>query len=156
MTGANLSEQVQWVVANETGNPPTRITMNTRIQSDLGVAGDDGEDLLVRFQKEFSVDMSSLRYDKHFEPEGVPLGYGLLACIAAFTSALFWWLIPIWLVLFYFRMQWPWSGDLPGEILVSDLVRSARLGRWDYPYDDRSKISAVCHLWERPTPPCAS
>lgn len=156
MTDEQVFERVKGLVADETGKALDKISMETRLQSDLGVAGDDGEDLLVRFQEEFSADMSRLRYDAHFEAEGVPLGCGLLACIAAFTSALFWWSIPVWLALFYFRMHWPWSGDLPGEIRISDLVRSAHLGRWDYPYDDHAKTSASRPLPANSEPPCAS
>lgn len=48
-----------------------KIKENSCILFDLGVAGDDGEDLIIAFSREFSVDISEFDCESHFGKEGI-------------------------------------------------------------------------------------
>lgn len=50
---------------------PTKIDLATRIESDLGLTGDDAIDFIQEFSKLFNVDSSSLNFEEYFIPEGV-------------------------------------------------------------------------------------
>src|SRR5215467_7297955 len=43
---------------------------NTDIEKDLGVAGDDAEEFMLNFQREFDVDLLNFRFDRYFGGEG--------------------------------------------------------------------------------------
>ncbi|WP_343745233.1 DUF1493 family protein [Chitinophaga sp.] len=45
------------------------ITMETSMENDLGITGDDGEDFIVEFSKKYSVDISNFYFTKYFYPE---------------------------------------------------------------------------------------
>ena len=45
------------------------ITMETSIENDLGVTGDDGEEFIVKFSKKYKVDISNFYFTKYFHPE---------------------------------------------------------------------------------------
>ncbi|UPK67368.1 DUF1493 family protein [Chitinophaga filiformis] len=51
------------------------ITMETSIENDLGITGDDGEDFIVEFSKMYSVDISNFYFTKYFysEPSMIPM-----------------------------------------------------------------------------------
>jgi hypothetical protein len=51
--------------------PPHKISLSSRINLDLGVAGDDGVELIQAFGKAFGVDVSTFPYMKHFGSEGI-------------------------------------------------------------------------------------
>ena len=132
MSNDDLFPLIRKLIFAEIGYPIERITLDTRLQADTGMAGDDGADFLDRFQREFTVDMASLRYDEHFEPEGIPLFVGFGFVFAAATSAFLPWLIPIWAGIGYFL--WQRARSRTAQIRVSDLLRSAELHRWSYDY----------------------
>lgn len=66
----SLFPRVSQFVADFTCVPPNKIGEETTLFGDLGVDGDDGVELLVRFGEEFDVDLSSVDLSKHFGPEG--------------------------------------------------------------------------------------
>lgn len=45
------------------------ITMETSIENDLGITGDDGEDLIMEFSKKYNVDIKNFYFEKYFYPE---------------------------------------------------------------------------------------
>lgn len=45
------------------------ITMETSIENDLGITGDDGEDFIVQFSKKYGIDISDFYFTKYFYPE---------------------------------------------------------------------------------------
>jgi acyl carrier protein len=49
------------------------ITMETSIENDLGVTGDDGEDLIIEFSKKYNVDINNFDFTKYFYPEPMTL-----------------------------------------------------------------------------------
>ena len=51
-------------------------SLDTKIVADLGMAGDDNWDMLIRFVKKFELNYNSFEYDKHFYSEGELFGSG--------------------------------------------------------------------------------
>jgi acyl carrier protein len=93
-------------VANELAVPATRVTPMTRLAEDLGVDGDDADDLIRRFSKEFAVDMSRFDFARFFGPE------------SAFNPlSLFW---PPW---------WRMRRRLK-TLTIADLIHVAESKRW--------------------------
>jgi hypothetical protein len=45
------------------------VTMETSIENDLGITGDDGEDFTVQFSNKYGVDISNFHFTKYFYPE---------------------------------------------------------------------------------------
>ncbi|MCF6405182.1 DUF1493 family protein [Chitinophaga filiformis] len=45
------------------------ITMETSIEGDLGITGDDGEDFIIQFSNRYSIDISNFYFTKYFHPE---------------------------------------------------------------------------------------
>ena len=138
MTSDEQFERIKQLIAEQQCYPIECITLQTRLQSDTGMAGDDGNEFLVRFQDELSVDLSTLRYYEHFGPEGVPFTAGLqLAAVFAvifISSSAVPWLIPVWAAALYFYFRHTSRIEHPGEIRVSDLLRSAEAHRWTFGY----------------------
>lgn len=132
MSEDDLLHRIGRLISEEIGYPFELITPDTRLQSDTGMAGDDGADFLDSFQGEFTVDMSSLRYSDHFEPEGIPLPIGLGFVFAVVTCVFVPWLIPLWAAHGYFLYRR--ARARTAEIRVADLLRSAELHRWSYDY----------------------
>jgi hypothetical protein len=127
-------ERIKWLIADQQGFPAERITLDTRLQADTGMAGDDGYNFLKRFEEEFAVDMDTLRYDEHFEPEGLSLAVGFAFALMVGTSCAWPWLIPAWALALYFYFRRSSRTEHPGEIRVSDVLRSAEAHHWTYDY----------------------
>ena len=77
MTNAPTFERIAQFVANQAGVPLDRVRPDTRVETDLGVTGDDAAELLEAYAQEFHVDLSALEFLRHFGPEGCLPGYGL-------------------------------------------------------------------------------
>jgi hypothetical protein len=70
-TGKSLMEQrIIEFVAAETGVRAEKISLSTSLFSDLGVAGDDGYDLIQNFARTFSVDITGVDSSLYFGGEG--------------------------------------------------------------------------------------
>src|SRR4051812_3600727 len=65
-----MDEEVIAFVAAQTKRPARKVTTRTTLFGDLGVDGDDSEDLVSAFTKHFGVEMQTYRGDRHFGPEG--------------------------------------------------------------------------------------
>lgn len=66
----SMQSEVIAFIAEFTGADPSMITLETLVNDDLGVDGDDGADLLLEFSSRFDVDISNI--DKlYFGPEGI-------------------------------------------------------------------------------------
>lgn len=48
-----------------------RLTLDTLIEKDLGITGDDAIDFMEEFAQEFDIDIISFNYSKYFGSEGV-------------------------------------------------------------------------------------
>ena len=128
-----LPDLVRRFVAEATGYPLDRVQMETRPSEDLGVDGDDAVELLEAFVERFGVDLSELRFDRHFAPEGLPFSAGLILSLGAVGLMLLWvwawWaaLLGAALVVVLWKRQAPNSYALR----VRHLVVAAEMGRWD-------------------------
>ena len=63
-----------------------QLTLDSRIEGDIGLTGMDAEELLINFSNYFSVDFSNFDFDEHFYPEG--LGLEEVVLLPIFTIAL--------------------------------------------------------------------
>jgi acyl carrier protein len=61
--------QVIGLVANQTGLPPAKIAPTSRLREDLGVDGDDAEELLEAIRDEFGVDFADFKLARFFACE---------------------------------------------------------------------------------------
>lgn len=112
-----LEESVIEFVAAFTGSKSERIHLHTTLYGDLGVAGDDGLDLIQAYGKEFQVDLAEFQSERHFGSEGVSL------------------LAPLGLLWMVLRLPF-WQKRTPEEesnlhaVRIRDLIAFARAGRW--------------------------
>jgi hypothetical protein len=70
-----LFEQVQRIIAGYAGIDPRKISMESDLRSDLGISGDDGDELFTALDAQLNVDWSGLDLGIHFGNEG--FGYPL-------------------------------------------------------------------------------
>jgi uncharacterized protein DUF1493 len=101
-----LTERVKLFVAKETRFPVRKMSLETRLQQDMGVDGDDAEELIFAFAVEFDVDMTGFQWARHFHSE-------------AFLSS---WLF----TLLHRELVEP--ADVP--VTVQDLVTAAETRKW--------------------------
>jgi hypothetical protein len=66
-----LDEEIFSLVAKAAGVPRPRLGLETDLYSDLGVTGDDAELLLVELARSQNVDLSAIRFDRHFTGEAL-------------------------------------------------------------------------------------
>ena len=113
----NLEESVIEFVAAFTGFAAERIHLHTTLYGDLGVAGDDGLDLIQAYGKQFEVDLTEFQSARHFGSEGV----SILAPLCL-----------LWMILSYPFRQKRASGAEPNlqAVRIRDLITFARAGRW--------------------------
>lgn len=113
----SLEESVIEFVAAFTGSKPERIHFHTTLYGDLGVAGDDGLELIQTYGKKFQVDLAEFEPVSHFGGEGV----GILAPLGL-----------LWRILrlpFRQKRTPEEEADLRA-VRICDLVACAHAGRW--------------------------
>lgn len=91
-------------LSNSVGVAPQKITIDTSLRDDLGVDGEDAEELMINYSNEFHVDLSNFVFKRHFSSEFQESFFDLFS--ALFCRSNF------------------------EPILVRDLIASAELGRW--------------------------
>jgi acyl carrier protein len=126
-----LEKRVRALVADMTGTRIERISLNTRISHDIGCDGDDAVELFEAFAKEFDVDLSGIKWERHFGPEGGnPFG-----CFFIVLVVLFGWsargnkIVSKWI-----------PGDAGEPVTIGDLVAAARAKRWVKTYSTLSDL----------------
>lgn len=67
-----LYDKILHFVSSETKTRKP-LSFETDIARDLGVDGDDAEEFMLNFQREFNVDLSNFRFDEYFGEEGFRL-----------------------------------------------------------------------------------
>jgi uncharacterized protein DUF1493 len=107
-----LYDRIVAFVSEHRSVHPERLTPETTLFGDLGTDGDDGDELLEDFAREFSVDMSGCDPSRYFGSEGLPPWF------------------PIYRIILAFREGSPEQKARLQSIRIADLVRSAELGRW--------------------------
>lgn len=83
---------------------PKKITMMTSLRDDLGIDGEDAEELMLAYSKKFNVNLSNFRFDRYFFNE-------YPSSILDFFCGLF-------------------CKSHLDTILVKDLIHFAELGYW--------------------------
>ena len=114
-------DRVRALIHGCNGTPMEQITLESRICDDLGVAGDDGYELLEAFADEFGIDISGVVHTNYFGNESMVQGcYSSLIPVAAAINP-------------------PFAEHVRHAVrglrvlTVRDMVRSAREGRWIRP-----------------------
>lgn len=102
------------VVASETGVSPARISADTALADDLGVAGLDGANLLAAIGREFDMDLSVIDWAEYFGEE------------AALDP-----LRAIWRG--FLRVYSDGSAKTSPALRVRDLLATIETGRWVEP-----------------------
>ena len=107
----DIAPEVIRFISEFTSVSVEKITPTMLINSDLGIDGDDGLELLEAFSKKFRVDLRSMA-EHHFGAEGL--------------SVLF--------IMHWYRTFIRWAtGDKAGDLVplsVAQLIESAETGRW--------------------------
>lgn len=106
------------------------------------MAGVDAVDLMLAPRREFGVDISDIRYDRHFAPEvTMPFLSGVVLIVVvpvvALSSLELPWLIPVWVVAGVWAMRRTLRkqrADTPTTVRVRDLVKAVQIGRWTFQY----------------------
>ena len=106
----DLENRIISLVAEERKEDPRKMTANTRLLEDLGMDGDDAVEFFEKYEVMFEVDLTKIKWARHFGPEG-------------FNPFVFF-LPSFWKSL---REHCP--------VTIGDLVISARAGKWVYDYD---------------------
>jgi hypothetical protein len=123
VTADFLEDEVAAFVADFTSHPIKQIKPQTTLFGDLGIDGDDGDEILSTFMQRFAVDMSSYR-PIHFGPEGfVPW-------------APLYWLVILWRTIFE-KNSTPESRSRLMPITIQDLIDSAKAKQWTIRYEKR-------------------
>src|SRR5262249_42460800 len=120
--------EVVGLISKCTGGPEHKICPKTKINTDLGVDGDDADELLFTYRDKFGVDLSGFDFTHHFGPEGGP-PLSFVAFVIAFGClfALWRWAgLPLAIVIGVASQcaideLWPES-----PLYVRDLVEGAR------------------------------
>lgn len=102
----SYSEELANFISEFVGVSVNKITMDTRIEADFKIGGDDIDDFFMKFSEKFKVDISKFDFDRHFDMvEGV-------GCLA----------IPA--LIFSLVKKYPQKKDLS----ISSLCRAIELG----------------------------
>lgn len=65
----DIKYQLIQFIREEIGEFNIDITDTTELENDLGVTGDDGRDLIVKYANVFNVEISGFVFAKYFYPE---------------------------------------------------------------------------------------
>jgi len=65
-----MTKSVINFIAEETGADAATITLNSALCADLGLAGDTGRDLMMKFAGKYSVDLKHFNSADYFGEEG--------------------------------------------------------------------------------------
>ena len=130
MTSVSIEEEVIAFVAANIRVSAARLKARTTLFGDLGVDGDDSDELMVAFTKRFGVDMTTYRGDRHFGPEG----------FAPWTP--FYWLVLLWRARTE-KGSTPESRARLCPITIQDLIDSAKTGRWSVIYGKTAQQAAT-------------
>jgi len=113
---SELFERVAWFCREQSAARVKEVTLETRLDQDLDIVGDDAPEFMKAFFEEFGVKCEYFPFEKHFLPEGMRI---------PFLSAFLYRLIN--------RKPIPPIPD--PDLTVADLVRAAELGEWIEPVE---------------------
>jgi hypothetical protein len=73
MSTNSVFNQLRGLIADFSGYDTQKINLNTSINFDAKIEGDDAIEFLTLFGNTFNVDVSKFKYDNYFSPEGLDL-----------------------------------------------------------------------------------
>jgi uncharacterized protein DUF1493 len=76
-----LLNEVIAFVAEYCEEPKSRLTADTSINNDLGMAGDDGLEFMQAFSQRFAVDLRTFPHDKYFGVEAAATPISIIAAM---------------------------------------------------------------------------
>jgi hypothetical protein len=80
----DIERRVIALVAAQSGRSPSTVEKDAQLDRDLGFTGDSAVALLGWMQREFEIDMSGFRFDRHFDSQGSPGWPTLVAFVVSF------------------------------------------------------------------------
>jgi hypothetical protein len=104
----NLNEEIIDFVKHELWEPKKGLSLDTSLLDDIRIDGDDAVEFFEKYSKRFKVDLSGIRWNLHFGPEG-------FNPFAIFTKSF-------------------WRKLLP--VTINDLIVSAKNGKWTFHYNE--------------------
>lgn len=104
---AEITARVVTLVARKVGKSALAVRMEDRLLHDLGIYGEDAEELIMTIAGQFSLDASAFPFKEYFLPE-----------------AFAFWLLP------GFARRKVLARMKP--LTVKDLIRSAVIGKWPH------------------------
>ena len=144
-TKAKAAKKVIDLMDRECGIRRKKLRCDSRLESDLGVVGDDAYELLGTLNEELGVDMTEFDCEDHITPEGTPpLQMLFMVVTMLVTIAVMIALVPETPVgimvavslLATFTIAWVvgriFAKPTP-ELKIRDLVLSVEAGRWVSP-----------------------
>jgi acyl carrier protein len=146
---ASLRVEVVKFVCDQLGVKPRKVTLDSRLNLDLGVDGDDAVEFYNKFKQRFAVDFENLllHWDQHFAPEGGPgFGFAVLVIACSIGFDIWHWYVrplPLW-VWFLCLIALPTAlifrrvhrqGTHDSGVSVQDLVDAAEAHRWITQYN---------------------
>ena len=153
-TRAKAAKKVISLIDHECGIPRSKLRCDARLESDLGIVGDDTWALLEAMHKA-GVDMTNFDCEDRITPEGqdaVPM----LIFFGLVTACMFvgfvlspdlspWLIVPASLAAAYFALGWIYR-FLPDrrheELRVKDLVLAFEAGHWISPKEAEQDASS--------------
>jgi len=144
-TRAKAAKKVIDLIDMECGIPRSKLKCDSRLESDLGIVGDDTWALLEAMHED-GIDMSDFDCDDRITPEGQD-AVSMLILFGLFTTFTFalvglfpdpspWVIVPVSFVGSYLALGWIYR-FLPDrgheELCVKDLVLSFEAGHWVSP-----------------------
>ncbi len=70
MVENDLFERLKTFIIKHTFVIDVEITLDTKIESEFGITGDDVDNFIIAFSKEFNVDISEFKVARYFKGEG--------------------------------------------------------------------------------------
>lgn len=106
----SLDQEVLRFVSNESNEPQSKLTLQTRIWHDLRIGGDDACEFVTKFGKEFGVDISSVVLSRYFPAETAVV-------LSSFAE-------------YFARLFAVFPGSSYRQLTIGDLVHFAEAGEW--------------------------
>src|SRR4051812_41038763 len=105
MLDGDLGKRINKLISEQSGVDADQISFETRLNQDLGINGDDADELLPLYAEAFGVDMSGFQFHTYFQDEPHVLNFWR------------WWI--------------PGLRPKLDPITVRDLVEAATLKKWN-------------------------
>jgi hypothetical protein len=67
---ADLLRRVTVMVAEFGGYPIERLSADSVLEADVGITGDDADEFMEAYSREFQIDLSGFEFYRHFDAEG--------------------------------------------------------------------------------------